>query len=94
LLTARNGHEALEKARQEAPDLILMDVVMPRMTGLEACKALRQDEKTRELPIILVTTKGQEHDVDAGFKSGCSDYLTKPINGLELLTMLKSYLGE
>ena len=94
LISAQDGLEAVEKARTESPDLVLMDVVMPRMNGLEACKRLREDEKTQSLPVILVTTKGQETDVEAGFRNGCNDYLTKPICEHELVSMLKAYLGE
>ena len=93
-VTAMNGAEALVKAREEQPDLILMDVVMPRMNGFEACKKLREQAATRQIPIILVTTRGEESYTEAGFQSGCNDYITKPINSLELVELLRSYLGE
>lgn len=92
-VTAMNGAEAIAKAEVENPDLILMDVVMPKMNGFEACKELRQKESTRETPIILVTTRGEESYVEAGFQSGCNDYITKPINSSELVKLLQSYLG-
>lgn len=94
LLTAGDGQEAVEKALSHRPDLILMDVVMPRMTGFEACRELRRRGETEATPIILVTTRGESDNVEAGFESGCSDYITKPINGLELLSKVKDYLGE
>jgi CheY-like chemotaxis protein len=94
LVTARDGAEAVEKAAKENPDLILMDVVMPRMTGIEACKAIREAEATRHIPIILVTTRGENVNVEAGYASGCNDYVTKPINGLELMTKVRDQLGE
>ena len=93
-VTASDGHEAVEKAKQEQPDLILMDVVMPRMNGFEACKAMREQPATRDIPIVLVTTRGEESYMEAGFQSGCNDYITKPVNGEELLALLQSYLGE
>jgi CheY-like chemotaxis protein len=93
-VTASDGQEALEKAKLELPDLILMDVVMPRMNGFEACKAMRQQQSTREIPIVLVTTRGEEDYMEAGFQSGCNDYITKPVNGAELVALLQSYLGE
>jgi len=93
-LTAADGQEAVEKATRERPDLILMDVVMPRMNGFEACKAMRQQQSTRDIPIVLVTTRGEENYMEAGFQSGCNDYITKPINGAELVALLQSYLGE
>jgi CheY-like chemotaxis protein len=93
LLTARDGREAVAKAQAEHPDLILMDVVMPNMTGLDACRALREDVATRAIPIILVTTRGETDNVEKGFASGCNDYVTKPINGIELLAKIKNQLG-
>jgi CheY-like chemotaxis protein len=81
-------------AQQERPDLILMDVVMPNMNGFEACKMLRQQASTRETPIVLVTTRGEESYMEAGFQSGCNDYITKPVDGTELVALLQSYLGE
>ena len=92
--TARDGQEAVAKATAEPPDLILMDVVMPNMTGLEACRALRAQPSTRAIPIILVTTRGESTSVEAGYESGCNDYVTKPINRLELLSKLRDQLGE
>jgi CheY-like chemotaxis protein len=94
LISAIDGQEAVEKARTEKPDLILMDIVMPRMTGLEACRVLKQDKETSNIPVILLTTRGEEQFVQEGYASGCSDYLTKPVNNTELLALLKAYLGE
>ena len=93
-VTAADGLEAVSKATEERPDLILMDVVMPRMNGFEACKKMRQQPATREIPIVLLTTRGEESYMEAGFQSGCNDYLTKPVNGDELIKLLESYLGE
>ena len=92
IVTAKNGREAVAVAAIEKPDLILLDVVMPEMNGFEACRQLRQLDTTRHVPIIMVTTKGEEQNVETGFESGCSDYITKPINGAELLTKVRSYL--
>jgi CheY-like chemotaxis protein len=94
LITARDGKEAVDKAVAERPDLILMDVVMPNMTGVEACRELRSRDATKAIPIILVTTRGEAENVEKGYASGCNDYVTKPINGLELLSKLRSQLGE
>jgi CheY-like chemotaxis protein len=94
VITARDGHEAVQKALTERPDLILMDVVMPTMTGLQACRVLRSHDATRSTPIILVTTRGESATVEEGFASGCNDYVTKPINGLELLSKLRDQLGQ
>lgn len=94
LLSAVDGKDAIERAHAEKPDLILMDVMMPRMTGLEACRELKKDKETSKIPIILLTTRGEEHFVQEGSESGCNDYLTKPVNEKELLDLLKTYLGE
>ena len=94
IISAQDGQEAVEKALAESPDLVLMDVVMPRMNGFQACKQLRSNQATCGIPVILVTTKGREEDVETGFEHGCSDYLTKPIYEHELVNMVKAYLGE
>jgi CheY-like chemotaxis protein len=94
LVTAQDGREAVATAVAEHPDLILMDVIMPRMNGFEACQALRANPATSQIPIILVTTRGEAENIEKGFTNGCNDYVTKPINGLELLSKIKDYLGE
>ena len=94
LISAVDGKEAVERARIDKPDLILMDIMMPRMTGLEACRVIKQDKETSGIPVILLTTRGEESYVQEGYASGCSDYLTKPVNDAELLDLLKAYLGE
>lgn len=94
LLTARDGQEALDKATAERPDLIFLDVLMPRMDGFQTCRALRSREETRNVPIILVTTRGEPHYVRHGFESGCTDYITKPFDGEELLAKVRGHLEE
>ena len=94
LVTANDGVEGVEQAKAEAPDLILMDVVMPRMTGFEALRALRSDESTRHIPVILVTTRGESENVEEGWEAGCSDYVNKPINPEELLAKVRSCLAD
>jgi DNA-binding response OmpR family regulator len=94
LVTARDGEEAVQKAAAEKPDLILMDVVMPRMNGFDACRKIKAAEETRAIPVIMVTTRGELESVETGYQAGCNDYVTKPINGVELLTKVKSILGD
>ena len=94
LVTASDGEEAVEKALSERPDLILMDVVMPKMNGFDACRKIRGEESIGPTPLIMVTTRGVVQNVETGFESGCNDYVTKPINGAELMAKLKTYLGE
>ncbi|HZH77296.1 MAG TPA: response regulator [Archangium sp.] len=94
LLTARDGEEALEKALAARPDLIFLDVIMPGMDGFETCQALRAHETTRDIPIIMVTTSGEPQNIQRGFDSGCTDYITKPFNDNELLDKLERYLQQ
>lgn len=93
VVTARDGVEAISKAKSEQPDVILLDVMMPNLDGLTACAAIRADAATAHIPIIMVTTRGEEQNVETAFRNGCTDYVTKPINGLELLTKLQNILG-
>jgi len=93
LITANDGQQAVEVAAAQHPDLILMDVIMPRMTGFEACRALKQREDTKSIPVILVTTRGEETNVETGFESGCNDYVTKPINAQELLAKVRDLVA-
>jgi len=94
LVTAHDGQQALEMAVADHPDLILMDVVMPRKTGFEACRELKQREDTKCIPVILVTTRGEEDNVVAGFESGCNDYVTKPVNAQELLAKVRDHIAR
>ena len=93
IVTARDGREAIEKAKSEQPDIVLLDVVMPNLDGLAACAAIRQQPETAHIPIVMVTTRGEESNVETAFRNGCTDYVTKPINGVELLTKLSNILG-
>jgi|ERR1051325_4138136 CheY-like chemotaxis protein len=93
VITARDGVEGVAKAKSEKPDVILLDVMMPNMNGLDACAAIRADEAIAHIPIVMVTTRGEEQNIEAAFRNGCTDYVTKPINGVELLTKLGNILG-
>jgi DNA-binding response OmpR family regulator len=94
LITASNGEEAVRMAASEQPDLVLLDVIMPRMGGFEACRLIRDNEATKHIPIIMVTTRGEATNVETGWVSGCTDYVTKPINAVELLAKVRSILGD
>jgi CheY-like chemotaxis protein len=89
-----NGEEALEMARQELPDLVLLDVRMPRLTGYEVCKSLKTDERTRHIPVVFLSAKGQEAEVKAGIEAGASEYLLKPFAPDQLITKLQTILGD
>lgn len=94
IVTATNGEEAVQKAASEQPDLILLDVVMPRMSGFEACRLIRDNDALKHIPIIMVTTRGEAANVETGWVVGCTDYVTKPINAVELLTKVRNLLGD
>lgn len=93
LLVAKDGQEGLEKALDERPSLILMDVMMPRMDGVEACRQIRANGLIGATPVILVTTRAESEAVASGRAAGCSDYVTKPINAAELISKVKALLA-
>ncbi|MBE2258585.1 MAG: response regulator [Candidatus Accumulibacter sp.] len=88
VITAESGEEGIAKAKSELPDLVLMDVVMPGLNGYQATRTLTRDETTRNIPVIVCTTKGQETDKIWGLRQGAQDYLVKPVNGQELLAKI------
>jgi DNA-binding response OmpR family regulator len=94
ILVAKDGQQGVDAALRERPDLVLLDVVMPRMNGFEACAALKARPETQGIPVIMVTTRGEGESVESGFSAGAADYVTKPVNGLELLTKVRSALGD
>ena len=83
--TAENGEEGIAKAKALKPDLILMDVVMPGLNGYQATRTLTRDDDTKEIPVVVCTSKGQETDKIWGMRQGAVDYLVKPLNPEELL---------
>jgi len=93
IVTARDGVEGVAKAKSERPDAILLDVMMPNLDGLSACAAIRAEPSTAHIPIVMVTTRGEEANIETAFRNGANDYVTKPINGLELLSKLSNILG-
>ena len=91
--TAYDGEEALKKAHEEKPDLILLDIMMPKMDGYEVCEALRNADDTKDIPIIFVTAKTEVKDwTHAIFNMGANSYITKPINSKKLVEKVKSVL--
>jgi len=90
--TAIDGIDALEKVEQQKPDLILLDIMMPRMSGFEACRKLKTDPETRDIPIVMITALNELGDIERGVESGTDDFITKPVNRLELITRVRSLL--
>ena len=93
LVTARDGSQALEIVGNSPPDLILLDIMMPVLNGIETCRRLKGDPKTKDIPVLMVTTKGEPEMVEQAFTAGCNDYLTKPIDKIELLSKVKTYIN-
>lgn len=89
---ASDGIEALEKVQANRPDIILLDVMMPRMSGFEVCKRIKNNSETRDIPVVMVTALNEMGDIERGIESGADDFLSKPVNKLELLTRVKSLL--
>lgn len=92
ILMARNGLEALDSVARTPPDLILLDIMMPRMSGYEVCRKLKADPRTRTIPVIMVTALNELGDIERAVECGTDDFLSKPVNRLELLTRVKSLL--
>lgn len=92
VLTAYDGFSGIEKAKNNLPDLILLDIMMPDITGLEVCQILVNDPLTRDIPIILVTAKSGAEDIKEGLEAGAFDYIKKPFNRIELLARVNSAL--
>lgn len=91
-ITAEDGQQGVEMARQNLPDLILMDVVMPNLNGFQATRTISRDKTTSHIPVILVTTKDQETDRVWGMRQGAKGYITKPINEAQLVKIIRDYL--
>ena len=92
VLLASDGKSGFEMVKNKKPDLVVLDINMPKMSGLEVCKALRSDEKTIDVPIIMLTAKSEEIDRVLGLEFGADDYLTKPFSPRELILRIKNIL--
>jgi two-component system alkaline phosphatase synthesis response regulator PhoP len=93
VLTAQNGLEGLKKAREDNPDLLILDVMLPGIDGFEICHSLRSEPETAGLPIIMFSAKGQESDKATGLKVGADEYLTKPVDREVLLNKVAAWLS-
>ena len=89
---AYDGQETLDRVAEDAPDLILLDIMMPRMSGYEVCKQLKEDAATANIPILMVTALNEMGDIEKAVNAGCDDFLTKPVNRLALTTRVRSLL--
>jgi DNA-binding response OmpR family regulator len=94
VVPASDGEEAVNLARKETPDLILMDVRMPRMTGYEACTLMKADAKLRDIPVIFLSGKGQDSEIQTGLEAGAADYLLKPFAPNQLTERINTVLAH
>lgn len=92
VVTARNGQDALARVYQEKPDLILLDVMMPLIDGFELCRTLKQNPETQRIPVILITVKGDESDIERGFEVKADGYVVKPFEPSELTEFAEKFL--
>lgn len=94
LIEASDGNEALSKAQSDLPDLILLDVMMPGLSGFEVCERLKNDQKTKNIVIIMLTAKGQQSDRDWAISVGTDYFLTKPFSPIELFSLIEKILTK
>lgn len=92
--TTMNGEEALHKAGELIPDLIMMDVRMPKMTGYDACRAMKADDKLKDIPVVFLSAKGQDAEIQVGLEAGAEEYLLKPFAPDQLVERVKAILGK
>jgi len=94
VVAAQDGPSALEATREHKPDLIVLDVMMPGMSGLDVCREIRRDDRLAHVPVILLTAKAQQADVQQGFDAGAWDYVTKPFSPRELMARVDAVLNR
>jgi DNA-binding response OmpR family regulator len=94
VLLAHHGEEALEVASRESPDLIVLDIMMPRLDGYQTCRRLREQDNTKDIPIVFLSAKAQASDVELGKSYGVDDYLTKPFDPDDLIELVNRFVGE
>ncbi len=94
VLVSYNGEDALNQARKEKPDLILLDLMLPKLDGYKVCRLLKFDEKYKDIPILMLTAKTQEKDKLLGKETGANEYITKPFDIDELMKKVKAYLSK
>ncbi|MBI5293865.1 MAG: response regulator transcription factor [Chloroflexi bacterium] len=94
VVTAANGEEAVQQAVKEMPDLALMDVRMPRMTGYDACRAMKANPELKDIPVVFLSAKGQEGEIATGIEAGAEEYLLKPFAPDQLTERVRAILGK
>ncbi len=94
VMAASNGEEAVQAATREVPDLVLMDVRMPRMTGYDACRLMKANPSLRDVPVVFLSAKGQESEIQSGLEAGAEEYLLKPFSPDELTNRVRTILSK
>jgi two-component system alkaline phosphatase synthesis response regulator PhoP len=94
VVTALDGEQALEKVKSEKPDLIVLDIMMPKLDGYEVCKSIKSNSATQNIPVILLSAKGRNVDQKMGFDVGADDYITKPFSPRKLVERINQLLGQ
>jgi DNA-binding response OmpR family regulator len=94
VITGRNGEEAVTLAEETTPDLVILDIMMPRLDGYQACKQIKNNNSTKDTPVIFLSAKAQQSDIDKGKEFGVSAYLTKPFDPNELLSIVDRLLRQ
>lgn len=92
VISAANGEEAIDKARREQPDLIILDIMMPKIDGYEACRILKSNPLTKSIPVVLLTAKGRDIDKRLGYEVGATDYIVKPFSPNKLIERIHQLL--
>ena len=93
MITATNGLEAMEKVAQESPDLVLLDIMMPKMSGFEVCGRIKNDPKTRDIVVVMVTALNETGDIERAAECGTDDYVSKPIDRKALAALCRNLLA-
>lgn len=94
VVTALDGEEALRKVQECKPDLVVLDIMMPKMDGYETCRTLKAGEDTKHIPVILLSAKGRNVDMQTGYDVGADDYITKPFSPRKLVDRINAMLGQ
>ncbi|MBP1696063.1 MAG: two component transcriptional regulator, winged helix family [Deltaproteobacteria bacterium] len=94
VLVSYNGEDALNQARKENPDLILLDLMLPKLDGYKVCQLLKSDDRYKHIPILMLTAKSQEKDMVLGMETGANEYITKPFDIRDLLKKVKVHLNQ
>jgi CheY-like chemotaxis protein len=92
LSVAYDGQQAMKRVEELQPDLVLLDIMMPKLSGYEVCLWMKSNARTKDIPVLMVTALNEQGDIEKAVRAGCDDFLTKPVNSLELKTRVKSLL--